>query len=228
LSHINIPNSLSTIRKQAFAACTSLVSIKLSECLKCIEDYAFAESGITEIMLPGDLSCIGTGAFAQCDQLRRFKVDLGNQFYSSLDGVLFNKNQNALLAFPPARSGSYIIPHGVEIIADKAFARCDLIEEVAIPDSVTNIGMGAFAGCTRLSAITLLPGLSRIGAGAFGDCPSLTEITIPESVTNLGRAAFQDCRELKNVVIPNFTVPDGNLMKFAFEGCTNLKALSVY
>ena len=71
--------------------------------------------------------------------------------------------------------------------------------------SVTSIGWGAFAECESLTSVTIPNSVTRIEIGAFADCSSLTSITIPNSVTSIGDLAFYGCDGLKSVEVPRHT-----------------------
>ena len=104
--------------------------------------------------------------FQSCLKLTAITVDALNPAYSSLGGVLFDKNQTLLLQFPAGLGGSYAITDSVISIAPGAFMMCAGISSVTTPKSVTQIGDYTFYGCTFHS------------------------VTIPSSVTNLGTNAF--------------------------------------
>ena len=70
-------------------------------------------------------------------------MDANNPAYSSVAGVLFDKNQTTLIQYPGGKAGSYTIPDSVTSIGGAAFACCSLTS-VTIPDSVTSIGELAF------------------------------------------------------------------------------------
>ena len=67
-------------------------------------------------------------------------MDTNNSFYSSVNGVLFDKNQFTLIEFPGGVGGSYTIPGSVTSIGSDAFVSCTNLTSVTIPGSVTNIG----------------------------------------------------------------------------------------
>lgn len=79
-----------------------------------IGDSAFQEStNLTSITIPAGIASIGDGAFSACASLTAINVDAANAFFSSADGVLFNKSQTLLIQCPGAKTGSYAIPAGV-------------------------------------------------------------------------------------------------------------------
>jgi hypothetical protein len=93
--------------------------------------------------------------FHHCIALTSISVHPDNPFYSSEEGVLFNKIKTELISCPRRKRGSYIIPNSVITIKDGAFNYCRCLTSVHIPDSVTEIGFFAFNGCE--SYITVHP-----------------------------------------------------------------------
>jgi hypothetical protein len=133
----------------------------------------FGESGnLTSVTIPSSVSSIAGSAFSGCAKLASIMVDAQNPFYSSVDGVLFDKSETRLVEFPGGVGGSYTIPNGVISIGDDAFWTCRL-RSVAIPSSVATIGEYAFYNCTSLVIVTIGSGVTSIGAGAFWDCQFL-------------------------------------------------------
>lgn len=84
--------------------------------------------------IPAQVSFVGSEAFARCDNLQAIEVDETNAYYSSVDGVLFNRDGSVLVQFPAGRGGSYSIPTGVRAIGDGAFAGCaNLVKLKSLP-----------------------------------------------------------------------------------------------
>ena len=83
-----------------------------------------------------------------------------------------------------------------------AFAHCDSLTEVTIPDGVTSIGDSAFRDCSSLTKVTIPKSVTSIKAGAFAYCSSLTKVIIPEGVTSIGGGVFGACSSLTEVTIP--------------------------
>lgn len=111
-----------------------------------IADDAFVGSPITSLALPETL----TGVYMSlegCTLLTHINVSPRHKAFSSLDGVLFDKEQRTLLLFPPGRGGDYHVPDGVEVIADGAFRDCAELHNIALPTTLTRVEQDAFAGC---------------------------------------------------------------------------------
>lgn len=82
-------------------------------------------------------------------------VEDGNPNYTSIDGILFNKNGTALEAFPAGRKYMYVVPQTVTSIRGYAFGGCIGLTSLVVPASVTSIGYGAFDGCSIKSLVLL-------------------------------------------------------------------------
>ena len=111
----------------------------------------------------------------------------------------------------------------VTAIGDFAFAQCQKIEEITIPQGVTEIGDTAFAGCHSLADVTIPNGVTVIEPNTFAACPSLTEITIPQNITTIEYNAFAVCG-FTEITIPKSVTSIG---ESAFRGCSDLSVLTV-
>ena len=89
------------------------------------------------------------------------------------------------------------IPNSVKIIGIGAFRNCQSLKKIEIPDSVTEIGEQAFLGCTSLAEVKLPdnPGFTSLEPLTFAQCRSLDEISIPKSVTAISNDIFSDMME---------------------------------
>jgi hypothetical protein len=200
LTDITIPNSVTSVGDYAFNSCSSATNLTVGKNVTNIGAYAFAGcSSLTDVTIGRSVTNIGDAAFAGCTILIAITVDTNNPAYSSVAGVLFNKNQTALMQCPGGRAGGYTIPNGVTSIGIWAFAYCPLTN-VAFPNSVNSIGDYAF------------------------DYSGLTSVAIPNSVTSLGDEAFDACWNLISATIGNGVT---NITVSTFSGCTNLTAITV-
>jgi uncharacterized repeat protein (TIGR02543 family) len=171
-----IPNGVTSIGDWAFQSCNSLTSITIPDSVTSIGTMAFEDcSSLTSITIPDSVTSIDRHAFFVCRKLNQINVDTANTAYSSVNGVLFNKEKTKLIRYPEGK-------------ADTSYS---------IPDGVTSIGNSAFYGCSNLTSITIPDGVTIIDINAFQYCRSLTSITIPDSVTYISAEAFDGCDSLK-------------------------------
>ncbi len=206
LTSATIPGSVTNIGDYAFSGCYDLASVSIPDGVTRIGNYAFYDCALTGVTLSNSITSIGggafvycgrltgvtipdsvtnigapgtDGAFAQCDALAAIAVDAQNQFYSSTNGILFDKSQTTLVTYPDGLNmgGSYTISNSVTGIADAAFEGCSLTN-LEIGTNVTSIGDFAFFDCNELGGITIPARATNIGFGVFSACDHLSAITV--------------------------------------------------
>jgi len=196
LTSISFPSTTSKIGEKAFYYCSNLSST---------------------ITIPASLTKIGDAAFYGCSSISSFSVLPSNPRYSSSSGVLFNKSQDSLFIFPPAKGSSYTIPSTVKHVGSSAFDNCLKVSSVTIPSSVTSIGSYAFSGCSGIVGNLSLPAsLKTMGDGAFYACSRLTgTVTIPASLTDFGNFCFLESNNISSFEVnasnPNYASENGML-----------------
>jgi hypothetical protein len=222
--HYAIPGTVTSIDDNAFTYCADLSSVTIPNSVTNIGFEAFFDCGsLTNMAIGPNVINLGDGAFAGCSKLTAITVDAQNQFFSSSNGVLFDKPQLTLIQAPGGLTGPYVIPAGVTSVGAGAFEDCASLTSVVASDSVTNIGSEAFQNCA-MTNLVLGTNLASIGDNAFAFCNKLTSMVIPNSVTSLGVSAFQYCSDLGTVTLGTNLPSIGNS---TFLGCSSLSQLSV-
>ena len=125
----------------------------------------------------------------------------------------------------PSSVNYYGVTYSVTSIGDGAFAWCESLASIQIPNSVTSIGDWAFNCCDSLTSIEIPNSVTSIGDGAFARCESLTSIEIPNSVTSIGDDAFAYCYDLTSIQIPNSVTSIGD---GAFAYCYDLTSIQIH
>ena len=204
LKSITIQNGVMSIGYWAFSDCSSLTSITIPGSVASIDGYAFSGcTSLKSITIPNGVTSIGNGAFSDCSSLTTIDVASGNENYTLVNGVLFNKDKTELICYPAGKTDkNYTIPDSVTSISFSAFSGCLSLTSIMIPDGVPSISTGAFNGCTSLTSITIPNGVTSIDDEAFNGCTSLTSVAMPDSVTYIGNWAFNNCSSLTSITIP--------------------------
>ena len=178
-----VPGSVDTIRGYAFEACTSLNGIIIPNTVTGIGDFALHNCfSLTNISIPSSITNIGYCALVGCVRLTNIMVEPANQFYASVDGVLFDRNKTTLIQYACGKTGNYTVPSGVTSITDLAFELSIGLTNVTIPDSVTSIGLEAFEDCSSLLGVYFQGNAPSTGFFAFAGDSSVTLYRLPGTV----------------------------------------------
>ena len=145
---------------------------------------------ITEIYIPAGIKSINVSSLYSCYYLKKITVDSNNNYYSSENGVLYNKNKTTLLSCPRDKTGSFTIPDTVTEVAEDAFLFSQLSNiNISASNNIKEIGEGAFNYCNNLRYFEIPDGVTIIKQFTFYDTP-LTTVVIPKSVKEIDINAF--------------------------------------
>ena len=158
-------------------------------------------------------------------QLQYIRIDEQSPYFSSVDGVLYNKDQTVLWNMPKKKpTTDFVIPSSVTHIGKYAFCGCANLMSIELPSSLTSIGESAFYGCINLMSIELPSSLTSIGDYAFDYCRGLTAIKFPSPSTRIGRYIFSDCTGLTSIEFPSSVT---NIGVGTFSYCTGLTSIEL-
>jgi len=171
-SSFTIPSNVTKIENYAFSCINFLNTVTIPDNV-LIADYIDRING------------------CNTNNISQFIVGAGNPNYSSIDGVIFNKNATHILAYPSNKPGtSYVMPTTVTAVLTQALA---------------------YSKNRQLQAITLSPNLTTIASYSFSNL-NLPTLNIPASVNRIDPLALWSTRSVTiDSANTNFSVVDGVL-----------------
>lgn len=193
----------SLISERAFQFCNSLTSITLPDTLTAVGAYAFYGcASLTELVLPAGVSSVGEYALMACTRLQSIAFDGENDYYSTENGLLYDKEKTTLLLYPAGKTDTeFTVPETVTKIADNAFYYASRLRTIILPANLQTIGNGAFLNCRGLVEIVMPSALESIGDQAFASCTNLTTVSLSENISEIGRQIFYGCVKLETVSV---------------------------
>ena len=192
-----------------------------------IGDFMFFNCvNLQHMVLPDDVTAIGSSAFEGCSSL--ISIDIPAGVASIGDGAFY---ECYVLASIP-------IPAGVTSIGSYAFYFCNSLTSINIPDGVTTIGKSAFENCALLKSVHVadLSVWFKIafngyysnplcnGAKLYVDNQELTELVVPEDITEIKAFAFSKYYHLTSVTIGAGVTSIGG---YSFYGCSSLSSVTM-
>lgn len=190
-----------TIGSSAFYACHSLSDIPSFDKVQSIGAKSFYGTKISSFTIPACCKTIGNNPFIFTQMLNSIHVDEDNPYYTSVDGVVYNKIKTKALAAPGGIE-ECVLPETVTDVAQAAFQQCINLSVLKNAENIINIEAGAFSECEMLPSIDIFKNVEKIGDHAFRCCYSFKEVNIPRSVKSLGYGAFDMCYYIESVHIP--------------------------
>ena len=216
-----IEDGITSTGYTTFEGMTALTEVDLSGCttLKKIDDYCFKKSGVTTIIgleNQRDLEYIGTQTFFETPLTG--DIDLsGMTKLTTIAKEAFRKTKITGLDMNGA---------GTVNMGDWAFAVCDQLTEITLPDCLSNVGNYTFEQCTALTTANLPASLTDVPTGMFYRCRALSNLTVPDgywkTVKTFGYRAFCECSELTLELDFSGSEVLSSIGKEAFKSCPKI------
>lgn len=168
LKHISLPMTAVKIEKDAFADCSSLLSLSVP-------------ASVVEIT-----------PSAGCTSLESIDVSPANVSYSCSDGVLMSIDGRKILWFPMGKKGEFVLPATVESLGNYAFRDCS-IEKIVLPEGLTQLGQCIFYD-SEVKEVVLPNDMEQLPTGTFQNCNHLKIVRIGAKMKLLSEYAFDGCQ----------------------------------
>ena len=191
LKSIEIPQSVEEIGEEAFAGCSSLSEVNLPNSVKVIRGYAFANTNIQTVVIPGSVEQMEEEVFSPSLKRVNFEEN-GTRDSLVIDGTFWNSSLEEI-TFPRDIAFEYFE-------CSEQFTNNTKLRSVTFPEGITSIPDNLFLGCTSLTTVNLPESIEYIGQYAFRNCSSLSYIYIPQGIEDIGFLAFD------GTAIPNIAV----------------------
>jgi hypothetical protein len=202
LKKIKLPDRLVDIGSACFEDCHNLTEVMLPNGIKTIPEACFCDcDSLEEITIPASVRTIGyvnfdwgmlvgTGAFANCQNLRQVHILKGTQFIGN----------NSFTGCESLQSIN--LPESLKYLCPGAFEGCSQLASVDLPRKLEKIGHMCFSGCESMEEVSIPSSVKSIDGFAFSRCKSLREVSLPNCTAFFGEKIFNDCENLEKVTMP--------------------------
>lgn len=238
----------SHVDTSAFEYCTGITKVTFSDNLQVLGNFKIYEDEKYDSNLKGVESLKGHGnPFAHCTALQEFSVSTDNPNYACIDGVVYTKTDNWLIAYPSGKSGTFVVADTVAGIGDYAFSGAQ-ISSVQLSSATKCCMDGAFEGSAITSVyIPAADDECKYSYNVFSNCNKLESVGFANKIKSLNNISFINCKALKSIKLPTevITIPESfcrgcellsdistltqikSFQSRSFEGCKALKFSSL-
>lgn len=221
-SEITLPPNVTAIAPQVFQGNRQIAKVIMNEGLTSIDERAFFNSSIQEVIFPSTLKQLGQDIFYYCNQLKRAdlshtqitRLTSGSFVYAGVEEVLLPSTLQSIEVQALMKTGmlkSVVIPQNVKYIGQEAFRESGIIN-VQLPNGISTIVDRAFYYCPNLTEVSTYGPVSdndpdaMIQAYCFVGCPNLSRLEIPRSIRILGQGLITGNQKVNKLTIPSRVV----------------------
>lgn len=178
------------------------------------------------VELPSTLTEIGNYNFNDCPKLKSIEISRENPYYTSENGILYNKSKTTLIKYPTNKTETeYSFPDTLTQIYRGAFYNNNNLKSVFVNNNTTEDLDIAFRYCFSLEKIAVDPENTAFCSDSQGvmytkDMKSVVtipykikEFVVPESISDIDNNCSNFCDELKKIT---FHKKSTNIMENLF------------
>lgn len=227
LSSVSLPEDLKIIPYNLFENCSSLTTISLPETITYVYSYAFYGCNVEELHFTENLTEFQENALRGVNNLKEITIPFIGK--SPTETTKLRKTFGAIfghdtyLDYEPheedfvlqyhTSSGTqymYYIPKTLRTInvtnvqdntiSDAAFANCDFVTTINLPNGITNVEYEAFLNCSQIETLNLGDSVTEYGYFAFKNCEKLKNMKFSLNAESVGISAFENT-SLENIVM---------------------------
>lgn len=173
ITKYTIDQNVDTISSFCFADFYGVNVFVLPENLSTIGTWAFKNTDIINLDIPDQCHILSGNFISGCLQLQNINTS-NNNYYSSIDGVLYSKDKKEIFRVPEGKdvSEGFTIPSFVSSLGAYSLSGI-AIEEFDIPSTIETINSYALSYLEKLRYIYIPDTVNTIASRAFYSCNSL-------------------------------------------------------
>lgn len=221
LAKLDFPKSLRSIGVYGLMSCTSLKNVRFPEGFRfigshCLSDCTSLKRVYFGKSFEGYLDYkqdVSDGYKAEDARLNRWfvndtrslkeiKVSKKNPFFSTENGVMYDKKKEVLYVYPEGKKDiKFKIPKSVRKIRAWAFDQCNHLRTVEIFGQKTEIQSTVFWKNTNLKSVKIYGEGTKLEEESFYQCKKLKSVAVYGEKSWIASKAFKRCKNIKSVTI---------------------------
>ena len=231
VEQVVLEEGITSVGDYMFYECPNLKSVKIADSVTKIGREVFSGCiSLENMYIPQNVRTIGEYAFFGNEKLENIEVAEDNAFYSSLDGILYNREQTDLIYVPYSKTECMISEKVTSFEGTKVteypynFRSCKnifglkgaVLKNITVDENnpvlasedgvlYTKDKSVLLACPVRKEILNVAEDTKNISCGAVSDCTELVSVSLPEGLEKIGLSAFANCSKLSEIVIPEHT-----------------------
>ncbi|MBQ2939321.1 MAG: leucine-rich repeat protein [Clostridia bacterium] len=161
------------------------------------------------------IKALSMAQFWSASYLQEINVSDDNPYFTSIDGILYDKEVTTVVVYPFGASKTYNVPDTVSDLS--IFTQYSELTEVTLVVSETNPHFryenGVLYNADKTKILSVSPDISgdyvmpdtvtELGQCVFAGRDQLTSVKLSSSLTEVVYGAFMDCSSLQSVILPD-------------------------